>query len=96
MDALTLLFVAGFVTLFDWIAFKYRSALMMLTAGLLATYALANAAVDGKVTVDFASTPYSFTAPNNDYNVFLAMLSLLAIVHFAMLLERRLSKEVAM
>ena len=92
MDILTLGFAFAVVVLLDAVSLKSRSMLGFLSAGLLVMFTLANVAADNVVKDQGASTPFSLAAGTNDFNLFLGSLAVLAIIQFALVIERQMSR----
>ena len=92
MDILTLTFVFSTVMALDWMGFKYQGMTWFVAGGILSLFGLANMAADNSVAVSIASTPYTLTAAAqpHDFDTFLAVFSLLAIMQFFMVIERNL------
>lgn len=102
MDAVTLGFVFAVSTLLSYEGLKYHGDIQFFSAGILAMYALAAMAADDKVTLYTqqactgavcTTTPINVIAGSQDFNVFLIMLTLLAVANFASLIEAHTKKE---
>ena len=101
MDIMALAFAYSMVIFIDWLGLKYRSLLFFSAAGILSLLALAESAADNSfdtwhflnnsgVIVNDIWTP---TSDPHSWQLMILMMSLITILHFAMVIERQLSKE---
>ena len=101
MDILALGFVYALVFFIDWLALKYRAMLMFSAAGIISLLALAESAADnsfdtwhflnqsGNIVNDF----WTPTSDAHSWQLMILTMSVIAIVHFAMVIQIQLSRS---
>lgn len=102
MDALTLGFMLAVDFFLSWEGLKYKGDIQFFSAGILALYALAAVATDNTVILytEQACTgalcttrPIQMVAGSQDFNLWLVLFALLAVVNFASIIEAHTRKE---